>query len=339
VQFTRTSLDLNPAKETERIVRFLQQYLRQTKRRGAVVGISGGVDSAVVLALCVRAFGAGRVAAIMMPDKDSDPLSEKLGRELAANFGVTPHLEDISRALDGFDCYRRRDDAIRRVVPDYAAEKGFKAKIVLPQDLLEADTLNVFSLTVIRPDGSEETHPLPPREMLQIIAASNLKQRSRMSVLYLHAETRQYLVIGTANKNEHAQGFFVKHGDGGVDIHALAHLFKTQIYQLARYLGVPESIQKRTPTTDTYSAPSNQQEFFFRLPFATLDLIWFAMEHEVPAAEAGAVMGLSEAQVQRVFEDLRRKERTTEFLRERAPMLDEPEPVGAGEMVAQAASE
>jgi len=339
VQFTRNSLELEPAKETERIVRFLQQHVRQTKRRGAVVGISGGVDSAVVLALCVRAFGAGRVMAIMMPDKDSDPLSEKLGRELAAKFGVTPHLEDITAALEGFGCYRRRDEAIRRVVPEYAAEKGFKAKIVLPQDLLEADTLNVFSLTVIRPDGREETHPLPPREMLEIIAASNLKQRTRMSVLYLHAETRQYLVMGTANKNEHAQGFFVKHGDGGVDIHAIAHLFKTQIYQLARYLGVPETIQKRTPTTDTYSAPSNQQEFFFRLPFAILDLIWFAMEHEVPAAEAGRVMGLSEVQVQRVFEDLRRKERTTEFLRERAPMLDEPEPMGESDVVAQAATE
>jgi len=324
VQFSRSSLELDPAKETERIVRFLQHYLRQTKRRGAVVGISGGVDSAVVLALCVRAFGPGRVMAIMMPDKDSDTLSEKLGRELAAAFGVIPLLEDITAALQGFGCYRRRDEAIRRVVPDYAPEKGFKAKIVLPQDLLDAGTLNVFSLAVVRPDGQEETHPLAPREMLEIIAASNLKQRTRMSVLYLHAETRQYAVIGTANKNEHAQGFFVKHGDGGVDIHAIAHLFKTQVYQLARHLGVPVSIQQRTPTTDTYSAPSSQQEFFFRLPFATMDLIWFAMEHQVPATEVGAVMGLSEAQVQRVFDDLQRKQRTTEFLRDAAPMLDAP---------------
>jgi len=339
VQFTRNSLDLDPAKETDRIVRFLQQHGRQTKRRGAVAGISGGVDSAVVLALCVRAFGTGRVTAIMMPDKDSDPLSEKLGRELAATFGVTPQLHDITAALVGFGCYRRRDDAIRRVVPDYAPEQGFKSKIVLPQDLLDAGTLNVFSLTVVRPDGREETHPLPPREMLEIIAASNLKQRSRMSVLYLHAETRQYLVIGTANKNEHAQGFFVKHGDGGVDIHAIAHLFKTQVYQLAKFLDVPESIQKRTPTTDTYSAPSNQQEFFFRLPFTTMDLIWFAMEHEVLTTEVGAVMGLSEAQVHRVFEDLRRKQKTTEFLRERAPMLDAPEPTRQSEIMARATSE
>jgi len=118
--------------------------------------------------------------------------------------------------------------------------------------------------------------------------------------------------------------------DGGVDVQVIAHLFKTQVYQLARYLRVPEAIQKRTPTTDTYSAPSNQEEFFFRLPFATLDLIWFAMEHQVPAAEVGASMGLSEAQVQRVFDDLRQKQRTTEFLRQSAPMLDAPAPLAEG---------
>src|SRR5207248_9415116 len=177
----------------------------------------------------------------MMPDKDSDKLSEHLARELAQKFGVNPILEDITRALEGFDCYHRRDEAIARVFPEYNAAKGYKAKIVLPQDLLDKDTLNVFSVTVIRPDGSEETKPLPPREMLEIVAASNLKQRSRMSTLYFHAEARQFAVIGTANKNEHAQGFFVKYGDGGADIQPIAHPFKTQVYPLARSLRVPES--------------------------------------------------------------------------------------------------
>jgi NAD+ synthase len=182
----------------------------------------------------VRAFGAKNVVAVMMPDKDSDPISEALARDLAARFGVEPRLENITRALEGFDCYRRRDEAIRRVVPAYDAAKGYKAKIVLPQDLLEEGTLNVFSVTVIAPNGREENRPLPPREMLEIIAATNLKQRSRMSTLYFHAEARQYAVIGTANKNEHAQGFFVKYGDGGVDVQPIAHLFKSQVYQLAR---------------------------------------------------------------------------------------------------------
>ena len=326
MRFSKNSLNLDPAKETERIVSFLQQNIRQNMRRGAVVGISGGIDSAVVLALSVRAFGPGRVVAVMMPDQDSDPISEKLARELAATFGVEPILENITRALEGFDCYRRRDGAVKRVVEDFDASKGYKSKIVLPQDLLEGDTLNVFSVTVVRPDGSEETKPLPAREMLEIVAASNLKQRARMSTLYFHAEARQFAVIGTANKNEHAQGFFVKYGDGGVDIQPIAHLFKTQIYQLARYLEVPKGIQERPPTTDTYSAPCDQQEFFYRLPFETLDLLWHAMEHKVPKADVAAAMGLSEVQVQRGFDDITRKIRTTQFLRLLPPMLEAPAP-------------
>jgi len=328
MRFSKNSLNLDPAKETERIVSFLQQNIRQNMRRGAVVGISGGIDSAVVLALSVRAFGPGRVVAVMMPDQDSDPISEKLARELAATFGVEPILENITRALEGFDCYRRRDGAVKRVVEDFDASKGYKSKIVLPQDLLEGDTLNVFSVTVVRPDGSEETKPLPAREMLEIVAASNLKQRARMSTLYFHAEARQFAVIGTANKNEHAQGFFVKYGDGGVDIQPIAHLFKTQIYQLARYLEVPKGIQERPPTTDTYSAPCDQQEFFYRLPFETLDLLWHAMEHKVPKADVAAAMGLSEVQVQRGFDDITRKIRTTQFLRLLPPMLEAPAPTG-----------
>ena len=321
--FTKNSLKLDPAQETARIVQFIQKTVRQEMRRqGGVVGISGGIDSAVVLALSVRAFGERNVVAVMMPDKDSDPLSEKLARQLAATYKVEPRLEDITRALEGFDCYRRRDEAIQRVFPEYDAAKGYKAKIVLPQDLLEAGTLNVFSVTIIAPDGREETRPLPPREMLQIVAATNLKQRSRMSTLYYHAEARQFAVMGTANKNEHAQGFFVKYGDGGVDLQPIGHIFKTQVYQLAEYLGVPKEIQQRTPTTDTYSAPCDQQEFFFRLPFATLDLLWFAQENKLPVAEVARTMDLTETQVQRVFDDIIRKQRTTNFLRLQPPMIE-----------------
>lgn len=328
MHFSKQALNLDPTRETDRIVRFIQQNVRQTmKRSGGVVGVSGGIDSAVVLALTVRAFGPQKVVPVMMPDKDSDPISEKLARELAAKFGVTPVLENITGPLQGFNCYQRRDDAIRRVFAEFDDAKGYKAKIVLPPDLLEAGTLNFFSVTVVKPDGSEENRPLGPREFLEIVAASNLKQRSRMSTLYYHAEARNFAVIGTANRNEHDQVFFVKYGDGGADIQPIAHLFKTQVYQLARHLGVPEGIQKRTPTTDTYSAPQDQREFFYRLPFETLDLLWFALDHKVPAAEAAKVMGLTEIQVQRAYDDITRKHRTTEYLRLLPPVLSiEPAP-------------
>jgi len=302
--------------ETERIVESLRQKVQQVLRRyGGTVGISGGVDSAVVLALSVRAFGPGKVIPVIMPDKDSDPLSEGLARQLARQFGVEPVLENVTLALEGFGCYRRRDEAIRRIFPEYDPARGYKAKIVLPQNLLQENTLNTFSVTIVAPDGTERNAPLPVGEFLQIVAASNLKQRTRMATLYYHAELRNYAVIGTANKNEHDQGFFVKYGDAGVDIKAIGHLYKTQVYQLAEYLDIPKAIRERPPTSDTYSAACTQQEFFFRLPFDLMDLLWYAQEHNIPAAEVAQVMEMPEVQIQRAYEDFSRKFRTTNYLR------------------------
>ena len=316
MSFDKHVLDIDPAAETDRLVSWLRYTVRQTMRRhGGVIGVSGGVDSSVVLALCARAFSPQRVAAIIMPEKDSDPASERLARQVAQQVGIEPVLENITPVLEGFGCYPRRDEAIRRVFPEYDAAAGYKAKIALPQNVLDEGTLNIFSLTIVTPDGEEKTKRLPLHEYFQIVAASNFKQRTRMAMLYYHAELRNYAVVGTANKNEHDQGFFVKYGDAGVDVKPIAHLFKTQVYQLAQYLDVPEEIRQRPPTSDTYSAHSTQQEFFFRLPFATMDLLWYAQEHDVPAPEVAQVMGLTETQVQHAFDDFTRKWRTTEYLR------------------------
>jgi NAD+ synthase len=323
MNFDRNILDIDAKAESERIVAALRLAMRQFRKQGAVVGISGGIDSSVVLALCVRAFGPERVTALMLPERDSDPESERLARLVAAQHGIEPLREEITPVLEGFGCYRRRDEAVRRLFPEYDAARGYKLKIVLPQNLLDEDTLNVFSVTVISPEGITQTKPLPPREFLQIVAASNFKQRARMAMLYYHAELRNAAVIGTANKNEHGQGFFVKHGDAGVDFNAIIHLFKTQVYQLARHLGVPREIQERPPTSDTYSAPSTQEEFFFRLPFATMDLLWCAQENGFSPEEVAPVMGLTPQQVSRAFADFERKRRTTEYLRTAPPGAEE----------------
>jgi NAD+ synthase len=316
VTFSNHVLDIDPAAETERIVGELCNAVRGVwHRHGAVVGMSGGVDSSTVAALCVRAFGPERVVAIMMPDKDSDPESEQLARQAAGRLGIETVLEDVTPALEGFGCYSRRDEAIQQVFPEYDPGAGYKAKIVLPHNVLEEGTLNVFSVAIVTPAGEEKSKRLPPREYLHIVAASNLKQRSRMATLYYHAESRNYAVIGTANKNEHDQGFIVKYGDSGVDVQPIAHLYKTQVYRLAAYLGVPEVIQRRTPTSDTYSAHQTQEEFFFRLPFETMDLLWYAQEHQVPVPEVAQAMGLTEIQVRRAFDDFTRKRATTEYLR------------------------
>jgi NAD+ synthase len=311
----RGVLRVDAAAEADRIVQWLKETMRGLHRGGAVLGISGGIDSSLCLALCVKAFGPERVVPLLLPDKDSDLISEDLARTLAAHYGVTPILETITPALDGFACYARRDEAIARVFPEYDPTAGYKAKIVLPPDLLNAGTLNVFHLTIVTPDGQEKSARLAPAEFAQIVAASNFKQRTRTAMLYYHAELRNYAVVGTPNKNERDQGFFVKYGDGGYDLGPIAHLYKTQVYQLARHMDVPEAIQTRTPTTDTYSAPSTQEEFFFRLPHETMDLLWYAQENQVSAEEAALAMDMSPDQVRNAFADFTRKSRTTHYLR------------------------
>jgi len=313
--FNRDVLKLDAEAVIDDLTRRLKRSVRgELKRGGAVVGISGGIDSSVVLALSVRAFGKEKVRGVMMPEEDSNPESEALARELCTAVGAAePMLENMTPSLAGFDCYGRRDEAIKRVFPEF--DEGWKAKIVLP-DLLESGTmLNIFRLTVIPPDGEPMSKRLNLRDYLQIVAASNFKQRSRMCMLYYHAEMLNYAVIGTGNKNEHDQGFFVKYGDGGADVKPIAHLYKTQVFQLAEHLDVPESIRTRTPTTDTYSAECSQEEFFYRLPFKLMDLLWYAQENGVPVAEAASVLELDEQQVQNAYEDFERKYRTTQYLR------------------------
>ena len=200
--FSRKALEIDAAQETERIVAALKQAVHQElHRQGAVVGISGGIDSSVVLALCAKAFGPGRVLGLMMPEKDSSADSEILARSVAQHFGIATEIENITPVLDGFGCYVRRDEAITRLFPEFGP--GWKAKISIPGNILEQDTLSVFHLTVVSPDGRSHSCRLPLREYYQVVAASNFKQRTRMSMLYYHAELRNYAVIGTANKNEY----------------------------------------------------------------------------------------------------------------------------------------
>ena len=312
--FHKDVLQIDAAKVTDTLVANLRNDIRrELHRSGAIVGISGGIDSSVVLALCVRALGAKRVVGIMMPEKDSSGSSIVLARKLADQYGVETVVEDMTGALVGWGCYRRRDEAIQRVFPEY--DPSYKVKIGLPQNSLDSDALNVFYLTIISPQGEEKSERLGLRDYLQIVAASNFKQRSRMAMLYYHAELRNYAVAGTPNKDEHDQGFFVKWGDGGYDLAPIRHLFKTQVYQLAEYLDVPLEIRQATPSTDTYSAHSSQQEFFFQLPFELMDLLWYAQEHDVPVSEVAQVMDLTEDQVRRAYRDLEQKHRATEYLR------------------------
>lgn len=320
MKFSKDVIVIKNVSETvDKIVLDLKNNVHQNlRRKGAVVGISGGIDSSVTLALSVKAFGPDKVLGIMLPEKDSSPESAELAQKLADKFGIKTLTENITGALDGFGCYKRRDEAVSRVFPEYDP-KTYKMKIGVKQDNVNQNLPPIFYLTIIDANGVEKSKLLPAAEYLQIVAASNFKQRSRMSMLYYHAERLHFAVIGTPNKHEVEQGFFVKYGDGGADIMPIGNLYKTQVYQLAEYLGVPSEIINRTPTTDTYTAEQTQEEFFYQLPFKQMDILWEAFEKKYPIEDVSAEMNISVESLKKIFENFSRKIQTTDYLR-RSPI-------------------
>ena len=304
--------------EIEEAVR--TQVLGTLKRRGVVLGVSGGIDSSVTAALCAKALGGERVQALLMPERDSSDASLELGQALGKKFGVPTLIENIGPIVAAAGCYDRQDEAIRMVFPDY--RPGWRFKVTLPS-ILEGDRLNVSELTVLSPEGGSRTARMPLKPYLQLIAATNFKQRIRKMMEYYHADRLNYAVAGTPNRLEYDQGFFVKQGDGAADFKPIAHLYKTQVFQLAEYLEVPEAIRSRTPTTDTFSLPQTQEEFYFALPYDRMDLCLYGRNHSIAASELAGIVGLTAEQVERVYRDIDQKRRGTRYL-QLHPLLVKP---------------
>jgi len=321
VPFDKNVLTIDRPAEVARIATWFKAGVMGTlKKRGVVIGLSGGIDSSVCAALAVKALGPDKVFGLFMPEHHSASESLELGQLLAKSLGIDAVTEPIAPALEGAGCYTRQDEAIGEVFPEYTA--GWKSKITLPS-IIDSDRLNVFQLTVQSPAGELKTARLPLTAYLKLVAATNYKQRVRKMVEYYHADRLNFAVVGTPNRLEYDQGFFVKQGDGTADIKPIAHLYKTQVYALAETLGVPEEIRRRPPTTDTYSLPQTQEEFYFALPYDRMDLCLYAVNHAVPAAEVAPVLGLTAEQVERVFKDIASKRRATRY-GHLPPLLIEP---------------
>ena len=305
-------LRIDTAKEVDRIANAIRDLVfTQFKRKGAIVGVSGGIDSSVVAALCTHALGNDRVVAIFMQELESAPENLVLGRMLTDSLGITAIEEDVTPILEGAGCYRRRDEAVRSVVPEYG--DGYKCKITLP-DLLAKDRFAVFSVVVKSPAGETKKVRLPLNAYLGILAASNFKQRARKMVEYYHADRLNFAVAGTPNRLEYELGFFVKGGDGAADFKPIAHLYKSQVYQLAEYLGVPEEIRRRPPTTDTYSLAQSQEEFYFSMPLEQMDLCLYGRDHDTEPEELSPIAGLTEDQIKRAYAMIDSKRNVARFL-------------------------
>jgi NAD+ synthase len=322
MKLTRDVLRLDEAAEVERIAVHLREALgRVLHKRGLVVAMSSGIDSSVSAALAVRALGPDRVFGLLLPERDSSPESARNAELLAKHLGIRYEIQDIAPTLEAIGCYRWRDEAIRRAVPEYAS--GWKNKIVISGGL--EGRINHFRLVAQSPSGEQREVRLELADYLQIVAATNFKQRVRKTLEYFHADRLNYAVVGTPNRLEYDQGFFVKNGDGSADVKPIAHLYKTQVYALARAMKLPEVICGAVPTTDTYSLPQGQDEFYFALPHAQMDVALWALNHGVASAELAAFLGITPEQAEHVYADIRTKRRTTAYLHA-PPVLIEPIP-------------
>ena len=318
-RLTPEVLRLDEAAEVERICVSLRNIVSRTlHRRGMIIALSGGIDSSVCAALAVRSLGPTKVFGLMLPEKDSSSASLTRGKHVAEQLGIAYMVENIQPTLEAIGCYRWRDDAMRAVFADYG--EGWKSKIVIAGGA--QGRINYFKLVVQSPRGDIKEARLPLKEYLQIVAATNYKQRIRKTIEYFHADRLNYAVIGTPNRLEYDQGFFVKNGDGSADLKPIAHLYKTQVYALARFLGLPADICSAAPTTDTYSMPQGQDEFYFVLSYDKMDLALWAHNHGVPAGEFADHLRISEGQAEFIYKDIEAKRSATRYLHSKPVLVD-----------------
>lgn len=315
-------LDMDLELEADRIAGRLRAVTaRQLHRRGLVVAVSGGIDSSCCAALAVRALGPERVFALILPERDSAEDSAARARLLVEHLGIRSETKDIAPALEAIGCYEQRDAAVRRALPAYG--EGWRFKIAI--DGGSEGRINVFRLLAEAPDGSRHACTLGLADYLQIVAATNFKQRLRKTLEYFHADRLNYAVVGTPNRLEYDQGFFVKNGDGAADVKPIAHLYKSQVYAMARHLGLPARLCAAVPTTDTYSLSQGQDEFYFALGYREMDLALWALEHGRSAVELGHALGIEPARAAAIYADIENKRRTTRYLHAPAVMMGEPE--------------
>jgi len=312
--FNLNVLKIDPAQQLEKLSKFIVEQMNVVfHRKGVIVGLSGGIDSACIAAIAVHAIGKEKVVGLILPETESNPISSEYAIKHARTLGIEHRQIYITPTVDSVVQYKWRDDYIQKLIPEYKA--GYKYNITLPTDLLERDSYSFYCLQVQMPDGETKKKRLNIEEFRTITSFANIKIRARMLHLYAEAERRSLLVIGTTNRTEFLLGDFCKYGDGGTDIEPITYLYKNQIYQLANYLGVIPEIVNRQPSPDTFSLPVSDQEFFFRISFDKLDYLLYAWEYKVPTIEAANILKISEEAVERAYKDFTTKNRATAHLR------------------------
>jgi NAD+ synthase len=311
-------LNRDSDKLAENLKGFIRDQVTAFKKKGVVLGVSGGIDSAVALTLCVQEFGKENVYGLLLPEKESAPSSRTLGAEICESLGVSYEEVPISPILEALNIYEKKDQVLKRACPEY--DPGIhKTSLILP-NFLDQEVLNVPYIRLIKDGETVAKHRLKANDYLELIGLQGVKQRSRMIVQYMYAEQMNYVVCGTTNKTELVLGQFVKYGDGGVDLEPLADCYKTQIYALAKHLKVNEEIIKRPPSADTWSHYTTDEEFYWRMPMNIIDQLLYAQEHKLSLEITEKNTGLTRDTIEKAWKHINRVKDTTEYVRATPPV-------------------
>ena len=277
---------------------FMKDAVTKTfNKDGIVIGVSGGVDSAVIATLAVEALGKDHVYGLILPEKESSPSSRELAMELIKKLKI-PYTEvPITPMLESFGIYDRKLALMRELFPQYDPAKH-TTNLFLPPGITAERHLAVPAIRLSDKKGSIATKRLSAPQYLTLQSLQNVKQRTRMIALYMQAEKMNYVVSGTTNKSELNTGYFVKFGDGGVDIEPIANMYKLQVYKLAEMLGIDKKIISRAPSPDTWSHFTSDEDFYLRMPYEILDQLLYSQEHNLPPEVVRKNTGLDAGQIE-----------------------------------------
>ena len=309
--------DFLQIKEIEKTITSIENFIKEEifkklQKRGAVVGISGGIDSAITTAICAKSMGSKQVLGLIMPEKESDPTSQILAKKVAEQFQIETEIIDITSILESFGVYNIKEKIVKEKFSNF--NNKCKYRITVPSKM--SNSSGIPFLEILDEDDKKHQLKMSSSEFLTLTASTSIKHRVRMTLLYYYAEKNNFCVVGTTNKSEFLQGYFVKYGDGGTDVEPLTNLYKSQIYQIGEFLKMPDEILKKDASADVWSFNTNDEEFFYSVPYNIVDLILYARENNITKLEIQKISNLSLEQIESLLQFQNQKQIKSQHMRE-----------------------
>jgi len=300
-------------KTTNRICEFIKDEIsNKFQKKGAIVGLSGGIDSAVTAALCTKSLGSEQILGIILPEKESDLSSQILAKKVGEKYNFETKIIDITKILESFGVYDTKEQIVKERFPDFSTE--CKYRVVIPPK--SKNIVGIPFLEILDEENKQHKLKISSSEFLTLTAATSIKHRVRMTMLYFYGEKNNFSVVGTTNKSEFQQGYFVKYGDGGSDIEPLVNLYKSQIYQLGEFLEIPNEILTKNASPDVWSFSTSDEEFFYSVPYDVVDLILYARENKLSTKDVQKISNMSLEDIENLFQIQNQKQLKSQHMRE-----------------------